>query len=404
MAGIYHLKGSIKHYEWGGKNFLPALLQQSNPEQKPCAEYWLGVHPQDDCRIETEHGELLLKVYLRQHTSLLGSAVEQRFGHLPYLLKVLDVKEMLSIQVHPSKKEAEAGFAHENESGLPLNAPNRNYKDDNHKPELMVALSDFWLLHGFRQPGEIEMTLKTVPEFYPLLSIWYHEGLKGLYAHVMRMHQSAVNEMLLPLLERVMPLYDAGKLDKHHPDFWAARAGHTYCKQGQADRGIFSIYLFNLLHLTNGQGIFQDAGVPHAYLEGQNVEIMANSDNVLRGGLTPKHIDVDELLKHVICTPTTVRIMEGQGHPGAEVIYPCPVPDFRLGQFTLPAQATVRVHPATAEILLAISGSVMAEAGGTQVTLQAGMPAAMVFPGETVDITALSDALLFRASVPVEQL
>lgn len=400
MPGIYHLKGSIKHYEWGGKNFIPDLLQQPNPGAKPCAEYWLGVHPQDDCRILTEHGELLLKVYLRQHAALLGEQVQKQFGHLPYLLKVLDVKDMLSIQVHPTKAEAEKGFARENELAIPLTAPNRNYKDDNHKPELMVALGDFWLLHGFRQPGEIELMLKTIPEFYPLLTVWYHEGLKGLYAHLMRMPQENVNEILQPLLRRILPLYDTGKLDKHHPDFWAARADRTFSKNGQADRGIFSVYLFNLLHLTKGQGIFQDAGLPHAYLEGQNVEIMANSDNVLRGGLTPKHIDVDELLKHVVCTPTTVRIMEGNGVAGTEVLYACPVPDFQLGQFTLNKTQTARVSPLTAEILLLLSGSVLAEAGGKQVTLKAGEPAAIAFPGQHVILTALEDSVIFRASVP----
>ena len=140
MPGIYPLKGTVKHYDWGGTSFIPSLLKDFNYEKKPFAEYWMGTHHLGDSLVDTGGTEL----------TPLSIIVHS----LPYLFKVLDVKDMLSIQVHPSKQAAEKEFARENEEGIPLDYPTRNYKDDNHKPELMVALSDFWLLHGFKPPEE----------------------------------------------------------------------------------------------------------------------------------------------------------------------------------------------------------------------------------------------------------
>src|SRR5699024_6743476 len=187
----------------------------------------------------------------------------------------------------------------ENQAGIPTDATNRNYKDDNHKPEMMVALSDFYLLHGFKAEDKLIQQLQRIKEFSALLPIFGSEGYKGLYKEVMTLPQEKVNQILRPLLEHIIPLYKADQLSKTDPAFWASRAvasGMTTLED--IDRGIFSIYFFNLLHLKTGEGIFQAAGLPHAYLEGQNIELMANSDNVLRGGLTQTHVDVEELLKH----------------------------------------------------------------------------------------------------------
>ncbi|HRF38817.1 MAG TPA: class I mannose-6-phosphate isomerase, partial [Saprospiraceae bacterium] len=251
---------------------------------------------------------------------------------------ILDVRKMLSIQAHPTIEKAREGFRRENEQGIPFTAAHRVYKDPNHKPEVMAALSDFWLLHGFKSPQDIESELARVPELRPLLEHFSHRDTAALYRHLMLMPQSEVDALLLPLRERLEPLFVAGELPKSSPDYWAALAFRDFeLPGGHCDRGIFSIYLLHLAHIPQGQGIFQAAGVPHAYLEGQNVELMANSDNVFRGGLTPKYIAVEELLDNLVFEPTPPRLIEGSSLNEVETVYPTPAPDFELSRLELPA-------------------------------------------------------------------
>ena len=298
---VFKLTGKVQHYAWGGFSFIPQLLNMSNTDHKPFAEYWMGAHDNAVSElIINDNKKIKINEYIKTFPEeTLGNITAKQFGKLPYLLKILDVKDMLSIQVHPTKKTAEKEFADEHQKGIPLNAPHRNYKDDNHKPELMLALSEFWLLHGFKTKGKLIKILNVINELNFLLPIFEKHGYKELYKTVMELPQQTVNEILQPLLDKIIPLYKENKLQKNDENFWAVRAALTYNEPNKIDRGIFSIYIFNVLNLHPGECVFQDAGLPHAYLEGQNVEIMANSDNVLRGGLTPKHVDVAELLKHV---------------------------------------------------------------------------------------------------------
>ncbi|MBK5270428.1 MAG: mannose-6-phosphate isomerase, class I, partial [Bacteroidia bacterium] len=398
----------VKHYDWGGTSFIPSLLDITNADARPFAEYWMGTHPLANCIIESVHGEIKLNDYLAENAPLLGTDVQKTFGRLPYLLKVLDVKDMLSIQVHPSKTAAEQEFARENAEGIPLDSPQRNYKDDNHKPELMLALSDFWLLHGFKPGEELVATLNAVPELNELLILYQQSGYEGLYQMVMEMPQEDVNRILQPLIDRIVPLYYENSLDKNDENFWAARAFLTFNSQQPTnnpqpvniDRGIFSTYLFNLLQLKKGEAVFQAAGVPHAYLEGQNVEIMANSDNVLRGGLTNKHIDVKELLKNVICEPTIFEILKGKELSDGEEVFETAAPDFQLSLFKLQTGSVVSFVPATAEIVLVIEGTAKLENGLASITLERGNPSAIVFPDQTVHLHAVTNVNVYRASVP----
>jgi mannose-6-phosphate isomerase len=402
MKGIAALKGVVKHYDWGGFDFIPALLNTSNEEKKPFAEYWMGTHPQAPCIVSVNGQEQVLRDMIMSDAQLIGSYVKEHFGELPYLLKVLDVKDMLSIQVHPTKAEAEIDFARENAAGIPLDSPQRNYKDANHKPELMVALGEFWLLHGFKPEQQLLRTLQTIPELNYLEEYFVQKGYAGLYRYIMEMPPQEVDVVLTPLVERIIELYKQGKLDKKQEDFWAARAAIHFSNNGHIDRGIFSVYLFNLVHLQTGQDIFQDAGVPHAYLEGQNVEIMASSDNVLRGGLTSKHIDVPELLRHTKCGATYPDVLPGIKKQGAWV-YPTPAPDFELSRYALINGEEVSFTTATTEIIILINGVATLTAGNIPVYLKAGQPAAVAFAGETVTIQATGNAQLFKATVPIGQ-
>jgi len=299
--------------------------------------------------------------------------------------------------VHPSKEAAAIEFARENTEAIPLDSPKRNYKDDNHKPELMVALSDFWLLHGFKPPEELGNTLLNVVELRELLPVFNKTGYAGLYKFVMEMPQEEVNRILQPLIDNISAIYKDKKPDKTDEDFWAARAAQIFSNDGNIDRGIFSIYFFNLVHLKKGDGIYQPAGVPHAYLEGQNVEIMANSDNVLRGGLTTKNIDVKELLKHVKCEATFPTILPGERNK-EEKTYKTPAPDFQLSVFELEKGDTISFQPAGVEILLLTEGVVELDDDKETIKLQKGDPAAVVFPGQVVYLAAAAKSTVFRAS------
>jgi mannose-6-phosphate isomerase len=401
MANIGKLTGTVKYYDWGGAVFIPALLDVSNEEKKPFAEYWLGVHPQADCQVVFPDGnKSLLRDYINGNAEgLLGKKVYNQFGNVPFLLKALDVNDMLSIQVHPSKAAAEKDFAAENAAGVPLDSPQRNYKDTNHKPELMVAMGDFWLLHGFRPPDAMKEILASVPELEFLLPVFGENNYTAVYKLVMEMPQDEVNSRLEPLLARILPLYHDEKIGKSNPDYWAAKGNLTFSKSGKTDRGIFSVYLFNLVEVKKGQAVFQDAGVPHAYLFGQNIEIMASSDNVLRGGLTNKHIDVKELLKHTKCEPTYPDILDGEMH-GAQTVYKTPAPEFELSSFELKKGESASISIVTTEVLLLVKGAVTVASDGASVDVHIGQPSAVLFPGNNIVLTASADSLIFKATVP----
>jgi len=384
MAGIYKLNGVVKHYDWGGYSFIPSLLKTENKPKKPFAEYWMGIHTLGMAGIDTGGNT---------PTDLSFLAPD-----LSYLIKILDVRDMLSIQVHPSKAAAEIEFARENAEGIPIDSLQRCYKDANHKPELLVALSDFWLLHGFKPSEELTDTLLNVAELRELLPVFNDSGYPGLYKHVMEMQQEEVNRILKPLIDNLSKIYELGEVEKSSPDYWAAKAYKTFSSDENIDRGIFSIYFFNLVHLKKGEGIFQAAGVPHAYLEGQNVEIMANSDNVLRGGLTTKHIDVKELMKHVKCEATYPQILTPEADNEGERVYQTPVDDFRLSVFELEAGDIVSFHPQGVETILLTEGFTEIDDENDTIRLQAGSPAAVVFPGHKVYLAAAAKSTVFRAS------
>ncbi len=393
---IYRLQGKVQHYQWGGDRFLPQLLQMENPGHQPFAEYWLGAHDNAPSEVMTTPSNKLNKL-IADNPPALGAQVERQFGRLPYLFKVLDVKHMLSIQVHPSKAAAITEFDRENKAGVPLTAAHRNYKDDNHKPELMVALGPFYLLHGFKTPDKIRETLNGLPELASLLPVFGEGDFRSLYSHCMMMEQQQVNGLLQPLLDRIIPAYRENRLTKDDPGFWAARAALTFNEPGTIDKGIFSVYLLNLVFLQEGEAIFQDAGVLHAYLEGQNMELMANSDNVLRGGLTPKHIDVPELLKHVRFEATIPQVVHGTKVNEYEEVYRSPAPDFELSRFWFQPGDKISFYTSTTDIFIVMEGRVRFN---QELDLQKG-GAAVAFAGTEVAMQTEDASVVFRASVPV---
>lgn len=354
---IFKLKGKVQHYAWGGYHFIPSLLKIDNRANKPFAEYWLGTHNAAPTEV-IDKNISLHDLILQNPSSFLGNEVYQLFKGLPYLFKVLDIKDMLSIQVHPTKEEAVKGFLLEEQKGIPINAPNRNYKDQNHKPEMMIALSEFWLLHGFKNKLAIENILTENAELNIFLPLFKKEGYKGLYQTLMEMPQEQVNTILTPLVIKAINQKKQHQLTKNHPEWWIAKWYNHSTTFTDIDRGIFSIYLLNLVQLQKGEAIFQKAGVLHAYLEGQNIELMANSDNVLRGGLTPKHIDINELMLHTLFEPIEPTII----YPeiiAEEKKYPCPVNDFAISAIELNAGKEYNALATSFEILIVMEGAVI---------------------------------------------
>lgn len=395
---IFQIKGCVQHYDWGGTTFIPHLLNIDNINKKPFAEYWMGAHTVAPSMVVLDNSLVSISDLIQQNpTAFLGNEVYSSFGDLPFLFKILDVKEMLSIQVHPSKKEAEKGFEKENEKGIALNAYNRNYKDKNHKPEVMIALSDFWLLHGFLTKEKLQCVLENEPAWQLLLPILQQKGIEGLYQYVMELTDAENKNLLVPVIEKALAEQSPSKLS---PAYWVQKLfkNKNIDTLSSFDRGIFSIYFFNIMQVAKGEAVFQAAGVPHAYLEGQNVELMANSDNVLRGGLTTKYIDVPELLKHTSFEGIIPQKLQPTVH-GFERIFTCPVPDFNIAEISLPEKKSIKNSTHSLNFFIVCEGSCQVQAGNAILQLKHG-DAFIILPDTDYIITTDSQkALIYRAFV-----
>ncbi len=259
---IYRLTGQVQHYAWGGKNYIASLIGLNSVKDQPCAEWWLGAHPLAPSEIENVVGKQSLIEFLSQNPTALGQTSRQQFDdELPYLLKILDVEKPLSIQLHPTKAQAEKGFEAENAKGVALTDSTRTYKDRNHKPEMMIALSDFWLLHGFKTKSQILATLNARPSLQPLAEKLGTQSLAEFYADVMLADQSTLANWLLPIIEANQQPYKNGELTLDNPDYWVLYTMEAMAiSPEKLDAGLVCFYLFNIVHLKEGEGIFQDAG------------------------------------------------------------------------------------------------------------------------------------------------
>ena len=375
MAGIYQLKGCIQPYVWGGKHYIANLLNVTNA-QEPYAEYWLGAHTSAPSQLLITNGEISLLDFLHKNPTALGTQSRQLFGdNLPYLLKILDVANPLSIQLHPTKEQAEIGFAQENAAGIPLNDPKRTYKDDNHKPEMMIALSDFWLLHAFKTKAKILDTLRQRPSLADLATKLASQNLADFYADIMLATQEQLAQWLLPIIDDQQEAYEQNQLAMQDPDYWVLYTLHAMkISRDKLDAGLMSFYLFNIVNLQVGEGIFQAAGVPHAYLRGQNLELMACSDNVIRGGLTPKHVDIEQLLKIIDYSEIVPQIIAPA--PKNQVYtYPTPIADFALSNMPYAKNTEISDRTLNGTILLVMAGEITLEAAQQKLTLKQGQAA-----------------------------
>ncbi len=317
MSAFTLIQGVPQHYDWGGYGFIPQLLGTVPEPSQPWAEYWLGVHPKGMARLEGTAQPLAARL------AAAGAS-------LPFLLKVLDVRASLSIQVHPDKARAVAGFAAENGRGLALEAGDRNYRDDNHKPEVMVALTPCVLLYGFSAVSDIIARCRPFPSLDGLVTALQQQPLAVVYRQVLQAGAAGLDSWLAPLLADLLPRWRSGQLRGEDHAFWLARAAAENGAEACRDPGLLALLMMNLVHVAPGEAIFQPARLPHAYLHGCNVELMANSDNVLRGGLTRKHVDVAELLAVVEVEPVVPAPVTQRVSPAGVVDYLLPTDEFHL--------------------------------------------------------------------------
>lgn len=361
------MHNSVQNYAWGSIDALTTLYGVNNPEGKPMAELWMGAHPKSSSFVTNQQGnEVSLRDEISQDLNrYLGSKVAHRFGELPFLFKVLCVEQPLSVQVHPSKKAAEIGFAKENALGIPIDAAERNYKDSNHKPELLYALTPFQAMNGFRELVDTASVLQPVSDAHPDIATFLAHpdvnNLRTLFANLLRMenqNKTRAFKILKSALnnQQGQPWDTIRNIAVHYPD----------------DNGLFSPLLFNIITLQPGEAMFLHEETPHAYLNGVALEVMANSDNVLRAGLTPKHIDIPELLANLKFTAKdTDSLLTTPITQGDEQRFPVPVEDFAFSIHRLSEQSQILAQTSAA-IVFCIEGLAMLEKNHQQVMLNPG--------------------------------
>ncbi len=373
---IERLTGSIQGYAWGSTTAIPTLLGEE-PTGDPQAELWLGAHPKAPAQIS---GRGLDAIIDEDPAGLVGSSSVDRFGpRLPYLLKVLAADQPLSLQAHPSREQAEAGFAREEAAGVSMDAPHRMFRDDWPKPEMLCALGEMDTLCGFREPAETyalfaQLGVAAAVELVTPLAQGGTSQLAEVFEQLLQLEEPK------PLVDEIVAAAGRAAGDATTSGGTFGRFAGTAVELAEfypGSAGIVAALLMNRVSFGRDQAIFLPAGNLHAYLSGTGVEIMANSDNVLRGGLTPKHIDVAELMSVLDFTPGFAGFVPTIAQGPGVYRYDTPAPEFALWRLELGDVAAPVPVPAesSGRVLLVSAGSVIVRDGSTELTLGQGQSA-----------------------------
>ena len=383
------MTGAVQGYPWGSTTVLPRFLGRE-PDGTPQAELWLGAHSSAP---STLGGESLDRLVDADPIRVVGEASVQRFGpRLPYLLKVLAADQPLSLQAHPSRSRAEAGFAADNAAGLPVGSPERVFADDWPKPEMMVALTPVEALCGFRDPTRT----------YELFARLDVPGVSSRVRPLAEGGADALAGVLRGLLgltttERSLVSHlVAAAAALRHPDAELAEFADTAVlldRYFPGDPGVLAALLLNRLRLDPGDALYLPAGNLHAYLGGSGVEVMANSDNTLRGGLTSKLVSVDALLSTLDFTPSRPPLVEPVAEADGRWRYPTPAPEFRLWRLEPAASAVEMPARQAGRVLLVVAGELTLHQGADQLVLRRG-EAAFCFPGDVVSVRGTGTAFV----------
>jgi len=353
----YKLKPNFMPYPWGDSRYIQELCHLEELIGTPVAEMWLGAHPRASSMLLADKGEIsLIEAIAADPVKHLGQARDIYQNRLPYLFKVLAAAKPLSIQVHPDKATAKKGFAAENAQGIALDDPHRTFRDDNHKPEMIMALTPFSLLCGFRPYQEIADLLATlgIDKFWP--------SVDSFVKHPSQQNLRALYQDMMPGTSPLTPQLLDRELDSNHAaEGYVANAIQTSRLLQQHfpfDKGVLAPLLMNVITLEPGQALFIDAGVLHSYIRGVGIELMANSDNVIRGGLTDKYVNPDALMQIADFQPLIPRILTPQSSmqgSSCQQVYPVVAQEFCLQMMELDGKHQIDL-PATPHIILVLEG------------------------------------------------
>ena len=387
---MWQLDSPVRHYPWGSRTVIPELLGLPSPAEEPFAELWMGAHP--DAPSKLPDGTPLDAAIAADPEALLGPVVRARFGdRLPFMMKVLAAERPLSLQAHPTTAQAEAGFAAEEAAGVPSIDPTRTFKDPFHKPEILCAITPVEALCGFRPVEESLHCLAKLqlPELKPTIAALARGGLRAAIPQLL-----ALSAKRRESLARAVATRAAEYVAAHDPEFintyrWAASLADTY----PGDPGVVISLMCNHLRLAPGEAVFLPAGNLHAYLCGAGVEVMASSDNVLRGGLTSKHVDLAALIEVLDFTDGKVPVLHPVLGPGG-LRYPVPVDDFDLTRCQVDVDPGV-LTTSGPQVLLCAEGTALLSSTDGEVELRQG---ASAFVPAGLPVTARGPALLYRAT------
>jgi mannose-6-phosphate isomerase len=402
------LHNAVRPYAWGSRTAIAELLGKPVPAPHPEAELWMGAHPGGPSRLVDADGDerSLLDVLAADPEGQLGPALAERWGgRLPFLLKVLAADEPLSLQAHPSAAQAAEGFAREEAAGIPRDAKNRNYPDPTAKPELICALTEFHALAGFADPERTVRLLRGLdaPGLHHYTELLAGQpdadGLRALFTTWITLPQQALDQLLPQLLDScVRQVKERGEFDLEC---------RTVLELGEAypgDAGVLAAVLLNRIVLHPGEAIYLPAGNPHAYLRGTGIEILANSDNVLRCGLTPKHVDVPELLRVLDFSYGRMPVQTGDEVAPHDFVYRTPAAEFELSRLQWASDAApVRIDHSGPQVLICIDGAVtLRRDDGVELPLHRGESAWLAAADPAVDVVPTSlPASVFRATAGV---
>lgn len=389
---FFKMDNVIQDYAWGSVTSIEQLFAMPNLDQKPQAEMWMGAHA-NGCSVITVNGEAvrLADFIATDPDAIIGAATQAKFAELPYLFKVLAAEKALSVQVHPNKHQAEIGYAKEEKTGIARNAANRNYKDPNHKPELVFALTPYQAMNGFREIAEIvalfqRLDLEVISDLVTALAANQTEtGLRDFFAAMLSLEGECKDVAVNGLLA----------FCNENPDQPLFALLIDLSEQYPGDIGLFVPLMLNVLTLQPGEAMFLSACTPHAYIKGTGLEIMANSDNVLRAGLTPKFMDVPELVANTEFTSMAAdTLLLAPTMVAGGLDYIVPVPDFK---FSVYKQADdIALQNTSAEILFAIDAPLtVTHQNGETLTLEKGQ--SVFIPAYAKAYSADCDGMFARA-------
>jgi len=401
MNNISLMKNTVQEYAWGSYTAIAELLGNSSPSKTPQAELWMGAHPKAPSMVTCDGNWIsLLELIEKNPDHILGKKVAKKFDNrLPYLFKVLAAAKPLSIQAHPSIDQAKQGFERENRQGIPIDAYNRNYKDDNHKPECICAHTLFWALNGFRKISSIVGLMEKIcpqamkKQLDTLRRQQSPVELKKIFQTLMTMNHKQRIKIIAHAVSNAKKFTDDDPAYKWMVDLH---------KEYPADIGVFSPILLNLICLEPGQAMFLPAGELHAYLDGVGIELMANSDNVLRGGLTPKYIDMPELLNVLNFEEREINILETKLINECEWVYTSYAEEFVLSIIHL--KRGIRYNSPThrsVEILLCTNGKATISDLGKNHEVAIDKGKSILVPAGVTKYSLKGNATLYKAAVPL---